>query len=79
MTSNGNLEIPEHWDRSCEYVWKSECWVGGGCVEKACGRGWGLILRAVVDPILMHGCESWTIKLNTEELMHLNCGAGEDS
>ena len=27
----------------------------------------------------MYGCESWTIKrLSTEELMLLNCGAGED-
>ena len=26
-----------------------------------------------------YGCESWTIKLSTEELMLLNCGVGEDS
>ena len=27
----------------------------------------------------MYGCESWTIeRLSTEELMLLNCGAGED-
>ena len=31
-------------------------------------------------PVVMHGCENWTIKkLNTEELMLLNCGVGEDS
>ena len=36
-------------------------WVGGS-VEKACGREWGLILRAVVDPLGMHACEGWTIK-----------------
>ena len=29
--------------------------------------------------LVMYGCESWTIKrLSTEELMLLNCGAGED-
>ena len=27
----------------------------------------------------MYGCESWTFKLSTEELMLLNCGVGEDS
>ena len=30
-------------------------------------------------PVVMHGCESWTRKLSTEELMLLNCGVGEDS
>ena len=30
-------------------------------------------------PVVMYGCESWTIKLSAEELMLLNCGAGEDS
>ena len=31
-------------------------------------------------PVVMYGCESWTIKkLSTEELMLLNCGVGEDS
>ena len=33
-----------------------------------------------VFPVVMHGCESWTIKkLNSEELMLLNCDIGEDS
>ena len=34
-----------------------------------------------VFPVVMYGCESWTIKaeLSTEELMLLNCGVGEDS
>ena len=32
------------------------------------------IVKAVVFPVVMDGCESWTIKrLNTEELMLLNC------
>ena len=35
--------------------------------------------KAMVFPVVMYGCESWTIKLSTEELMLLNCGVGEDS
>ena len=27
----------------------------------------------------MYGCESWTIKLSTDEMMLLSCGIGEDS
>ena len=38
------------------------------------------IVKAVVFPVVMCGCESWTIrKLSAEELMVLNCGVGEDS
>ena len=38
------------------------------------------LVRAMVFPVVMHGCESWTIKkLRAEELMLLNCGVGEDS
>ena len=37
------------------------------------------LVKAVVFPGVMHGCESWTIKVSTEELMLLNCGIGEDS
>ena len=37
-------------------------------------------VKAMVFPIAMYGCESWTIKkLSPEESMLLNCGAGEDS
>ena len=35
------------------------------------------LVKAVVFPVAMYGCESWTIK--KAELMFLNCGAGEDS
>ena len=32
------------------------------------------------SPVVMYGCESWTVsKLTAEELMLLNCGVGEDS
>ena len=38
------------------------------------------LVKAMVFPIVMYGCESWTIrKLSAEELMLLNCGVGEDS
>ena len=37
-------------------------------------------VKAIVFPVVMYGCESWTIKkAEPEELMLLNCGAGEDS
>ena len=51
------------------------------------------IAKAMIFPVVMYGCESWTIKkaewkkkkkrrrrrLSGEELMFLNCAAGEDS
>ena len=38
------------------------------------------LVEAMVFPVVMCGCESWTIKkVNAEELMLLNCGIGEDS
>ena len=37
------------------------------------------LVKAMVFPEVIYGCESWTIKLSTEELMLLNCGVGEDS
>ena len=37
------------------------------------------LVKAMVFPVVMYGCECWTIKLSAEELMLLNCGAGEDS
>ena len=37
------------------------------------------LVIAMVFPVVMYGCKSWTIKLNAEELMLLNCGVGEDS
>ena len=39
----------------------------------------GPFVKAMVYPVVMYGCESWTIKLSTEELMLLNCGVGEYS
>ena len=37
------------------------------------------LVKAMVFPVVMYGCERWTIKLSTKELMLLNCGVGEDS
>ena len=38
------------------------------------------IVKVMVFPVVMYGCESWTIKkLSARELMLLNCGVGEDS
>ena len=37
------------------------------------------LVKAMVFPVVMYRCESWTIKLSTEELMLLNCGVGKDS
>ena len=36
--------------------------------------------QAMIFPVVMYGCESWTIKkADAEELMLLNHGVGEDS
>ena len=38
------------------------------------------LVKAMVFPVVMYGCESWTIKqAGTKEWMLLNCGVGEDS
>ena len=39
------------------------------------------LVKAMVFPAVMYGCESWTVKKaeGAEELMLLNCDLGEDS
>ena len=38
------------------------------------------LVKAMVFPVVMYGCKSWTVKkAGAEELMLLNCGVGEDS
>ena len=38
------------------------------------------LVKAMVFPVVMYGCESWTIKkAERQKLMVLNCGVGEDS
>ena len=36
------------------------------------------LVKVMVFPVVMYGCESWTIK-KAEELMFSNCGPREDS
>ena len=37
-------------------------------------------VKAMVFPVVMYGCESWTVrKPSAKELMLLNCGVEEDS
>ena len=38
------------------------------------------LVKAIVFPAVMYGCESWTIqKAEHQKLILLNCGVGEDS
>ena len=38
------------------------------------------LVKAMVFPVVMYGCESWTIrKAEHRRLLLLNCGVGEDS
>ena len=38
------------------------------------------LVKAMVFPVVMYECESWTVKkTERRELMLLNCGVGEDS
>ena len=37
------------------------------------------LVKDMVFPVVVYGCESWSIKLRAEELLLLNCGVGEDS
>ena len=38
------------------------------------------LVKAMVFPVVMYGCESWTVKkAECQKLMLLNCGVGEDS
>ena len=38
------------------------------------------VVKAVVFPVAMYGCESWTIKkVKHQRMMLLNCCVGEDS
>ena len=39
------------------------------------------LVKAIVFPMVMYGCESWTIKKaeHQKKLMFLNCRVGEDS
>ena len=37
------------------------------------------LVKAMVFPAVIYGCESWTVKnVECQKLMLLNCGVGED-
>ena len=36
------------------------------------------MVKAMVFPVVMYGCESWTIRQSAKELMLSNCGPEED-
>ena len=38
------------------------------------------LVKAVAFPVVMYGCESWTVKkAERRRIVLLNCGVGEDS
>ena len=38
------------------------------------------LVKAIVFPVVMYGCESWTVKkAECQRIDALNCGVGEDS
>ena len=38
------------------------------------------LVKAMVFPVVMYGCESWTVKkAECRRINALNCGVGEDS
>ena len=38
------------------------------------------LVKAMVFPVVMYGCESWTVKkAKRQRIGVLNCGVGEDS
>ena len=38
------------------------------------------LVKAMVFPVVMYGCESWTVKkAERQRIDLLNCGVGEDS
>ena len=38
------------------------------------------LVKAIVFPVVMYGCESWTVKkAECQRIIDMNCGVGEDS
>ena len=37
------------------------------------------LVKALFFSVVIYGCESWTIKVERQRMMLLNCGVGEDS
>ena len=76
-------------DRDCSHEIKRRLLLGGKAMRNLDSilksRGITVLtkvhlVKAMVFPVVMYGCESWTIrKLSAEELMILNCGVAQDS
>ena len=63
---------------NCTYAFPST--LVGICTRSRSNSRFLKAIKAMVFPVVMYGCESWTIKkADTKELMFLNCGVGEDS
>ena len=81
LQSMGSLRVGHDWETSLSRI-------GGGngnpfqysCLKNPMDRGELKVTKAMVFPVVMFGCESWTVKkAELKELMLLNCGVGEDS
>ena len=60
----------ESYDQPRQYIKKQRHYF----TDKVC------IVKVMVFPVVMYGCESWTIKKSEcQRIDALNCGAGEDS
>ena len=83
----GGFKITEHGECSCEI--KRHLFFGRKAMTNLDSilKSRNITLRTkvhlvedIVFPFIMYGCAEWTVrKLSTEELMLLNCDAGEDS
>ena len=74
------IRWPKYWRFSFSISLSNEWWSPWGHKESDTTERliWSDLM---VFPVVMYGCESWTIKkkLSAKELMLLNCGVGEDS
>ena len=62
------------------FPWNGGWWATVHGVAKSGTQLSVCLVKAMVFPVVMQGCESWTVKkAEREELMLLNYGAGEDS
>ena len=74
-------------DRDCSLEIKTWLFLGRKAMTNSILKSEGITLlmkvcrvKIMVYPIVMYGCESWTIRrLSAKELMFLDCGAREES